>query len=198
MSDYSSFSDTELIVLLRQKDEFAFTEIYRRHWHMLYLHARKILGHEDEAKDLVQDLFSKFWIKAQELDVKTNLKGYLYMAVRNSILNFIRKQKVNHDFIDLIAAQMNENDNATVEGIDERELISLINAEIEQLPPKMKYIFELSRKEFLSNKEIATQLNMTEDAVKKQISRAIQLLRLKLGNYAGISLILLSVLHQKQ
>lgn len=197
MSDYSSFSDTELIVLLRQKDEFAFTEIYRRNWHMLFLHAKKILDNEDEAKDLVQDLFSKFWIKAGELDVKTNLKGYLYTAIRNSILNHIRKKKVNHDFIDLIAEQMDENDNATVEGIDERELISLINAEIEQLPPKMKYIFELSRKEFLSNKEIAAQLDMTEDAVKKQISRAIQTLRQKLGNYAGISLLLLSLLHQK-
>jgi len=197
MAAYSSYTDQELIVLLKEKDEFAFTEIYRRHWHMLYLHAWKILNDQDEAKDLVQDFFFAFWEKSGMLDVKTNLKGYLYRGITNRVLNAVRKQKTNHDFIDLIAAEMDESDNTTMESIDQNQLMALIDAELAQLSPKSREIFEMSRKDFLSNKEIAEKLDMTEDAVKKQVQRAVKTLKIKLGHYSGFSLLLLSVWQNK-
>ncbi len=197
MTNYSEFTETELILLLKERDRLAFTEIYQRHWHMLYLHSYKVLGNEDEAKDLVQDTFFAFWERSAILEIKTNLKGYLYTSVRNRIFSLIRKRKVNPDFVSLIVEEMEGLDNATAEHIDERELIRLIDCEIEQLPPKMKQVFELSRKEFLTNKEIALRLNMTEEAVKKQVHRSIRILKMKLGPYAGVSLALLSAIHQK-
>ena len=197
MKNYGEFADEELILLLKERDKLAFTEIYKRHWHMLYLHTFKILGDEDESKDLVQDTFFTFWEKSGELQIKSNLKGYLFVAVRNRIFSLIRKRKVNPDFVDVVMEELNQLDNTTIESIDERELIRLIDAEIDQLPKKMKEVFELSRKEFLTNKEIAVKLNMSEEAVKKQIHRSIRTLKLKLGNYAGISVALISVMHHK-
>ena len=197
MKNYGVFADEELILLLKERDKLAFTEIYQRHWHMLYMHTFKILGDEDESKDLVQDTFFTFWEKSSELQIKSNLKGYLFVAVRNRIFSLIRKRKVNPDFVNVIMEELNQLDNTTIESIDERELIRLIDAEIEQLPKKMKEVFELSRKEFLTNREIAVKLNMTEEAVKKQIHRSIRTLKLKLGNYAGISVTLISMMHHK-
>ena len=197
MKNYEEFADEELILLLKERDKLAFTEIYQRHWHMLYMHTFKILGDEDESKDLVQDTFFTFWEKSSELQIKSNLKGYLFVAVRNRIFSLIRKRKVNPDFVDVVMEELNQLDNTTIERIDERELVRLIDAEIEQLPKKMKEVFELSRKEFLTNREIAVKLNMTEEAVKKQIHRSIRTLKLKLGNYAGISVALISVMHHK-
>ncbi|WP_316814361.1 RNA polymerase sigma-70 factor [Pedobacter heparinus] len=191
MSIYTSYTDQELIFLLKERDELAFTEIYRRHWHMLYLHAWKILNDQDEAKDLVQDFFFAFWEKSGSLDVKVNLKGYLYRGITNRVLNAVRKQKTNNDFIDLIAAVMQESDNTTVETIDEHQLMALIDAELAQLSPKSRQIFEMSRKDFLSNKEIAERLDMTEEAVKKQVQRAVKILKLKLGHYTGLSVLIL-------
>jgi RNA polymerase sigma-70 factor (ECF subfamily) len=191
MAAYSTYTDQELILLLKEGDELAFTEIYRRHWHMLYLHAWKVLNDKDNAKDLVQDFFFAFWEKSAALDLKTNLKGYLYRGITNRVLNALRKQKTNNDFIDLIAAGMDEADNTTVETIDEHQLLALIDAELNQLSPRSREIFEMSRKDFLSNKEIAERLNMTEEAVKKQVQRAVKTLRLKLGHYSGLSLLLL-------
>ena len=75
--------------------------------------------------------------------------------------------------------------------------LDLIDLEIEQLPKKMKEVFNLSRKKFLTNKEIAIKLNMSEEAVKKQIHRSIKLLKVKLGNYAGISVALILVAHHR-
>ena len=197
MTTYFSYTDQELIVLLRQRDELAFAEVYNRHWDMLFQHSRKVLGNVDESKDLVQDLFVAFWAKAENLDIKTNLKGYLYKAARNRILNQIRNNKVNHDFIDIIAAQMDLYENTTLEAINERELMVLIDREIALLPPKMKRAFEMSRKDFLSNKEIAAELGISEDAVKQQISRSMKILRLKLGRYSGLSIVLISLMHQR-
>ncbi|MBB5439808.1 RNA polymerase sigma-70 factor (ECF subfamily) [Pedobacter sp. AK017] len=197
MAAYSTYTDQELIVLLKQRDELAFAEVYNRHWDMLFQHSRKVLGSVDESKDMVQDLFVAFWTKAEHLDIKTNLKGYLYKAARNRILNHIRNKKVNHDFIDVIAAQMDQYENTTLDGINERELMVLIDQEIAMLPPKMKLAFEMSRKDFLTNKEIAAELGISEDAVKQQISRSMKVLRLKLGKYSGLSIVLISLMHQK-
>lgn len=193
MSTLQTLSDLELVALLKEADTGAFTEIYRRHWHLLYLHTHKLLDNKDEAKDLVQDVFFSLWTKANELDVRTNVKGYLYVTARNKVLNAIRDKK-GSTFIELIAEEITAMDHTTVQAIDERELAALINAEIEQLPPKMKLVFELSRKEFLTHKEIAERLDMNEEAVKKQISRSLKTIRLKLGHYAGFSIALLTML----
>lgn len=197
MSAYSTYSDQELIFLLKEKDELAFAEIYRRHWHMLYLHAWKILDDKDEAKDLVQDLFFSFWEKVADIEITSNLKGYLYRSVKNRVLNALRKRKTNDDFIDLIAAEIEELDNSTVETIDEHQLSALIDAEVEQLPAKARQIFEMSRKEFLTNKEIAGILDMNEEAVKKQMQRTIKLLKGRLERYGGVSLLLVAMLQNK-
>jgi len=191
MPHFETLSDLELVTLLKDGDKAAFTEIYRRHWHLLYLHTRKLLTDKDEAKDLVQDVFYSLWTKAAELDIRTNVKGFLYVTARNRVLNAIRNKKGN-TFIELIAEEITAMDHTTVQAIDERELAALIDAEIDQLPPKMKLVFELSRKEFLTHKEIAERLDMNEEAVKKQISRSIKILRLKLGHYAGFSIALLT------
>jgi RNA polymerase sigma-70 factor (family 1) len=192
MSSFQTLSDLELVALLKEGDTGAFTEIYRRHWHLLYLHTRKLLDDKNEVKDLVQEVFFTLWTKAKELDVRTNVKGYLYVTARNKVLNAIRDKK-GSTFIELIAEEITAMDYTTVQEIDERELAALINAEIDQLPPKMKLIFELSRKEFLTHKEIAERLDMNEEAVKKQISRSIKILKLKLGHYAGLSVALLTL-----
>lgn len=198
MAAYKSYTDRELIILLKERDELAFTEVYSRHWDMLFHHSRKVLGDVDESKDLVQDLFVSFWNKAGQLDIKTNLKGYLYKAARNRILNQIRNKKVNHDFIEVIAAQLDDFDNTTIEGIDERELVALIDKEIGHLPPKLKLAFEMSRKEFLSNKQIAAELGISEDAVKQQISRAMKTLKFKLGQHTALSIVLITMMHIRQ
>ena len=73
MKNYGEFADEELILLLKERDKLAFTEIYKRHWNMLYLRTFKILGDEDESKDLVQDTFFTFWEKLAPVFLCHNL-----------------------------------------------------------------------------------------------------------------------------
>jgi len=197
-ADYSTYTDQELILLLRQWDELAFTEVYRRYWHMLALHAWRMLNDKTAGQDLVQDLFFSFWTKVPELDIQTNLKGYLYRSLRNRVLNHVRKQKSDSNLIDLMATEIDEQDHTTTDLIDERQFLELIERELEKLNPRSREIFNLSRKEFLSNKEIAERMGMSEEAVKKQIQRTVKILKLRTRDIGGLSVLLVTLLEQRQ
>lgn len=197
MVSYAAFSDPDLALALKEGDQHAFAEIYRRYWHLLYLHAFKMLEDEDEAKDLVQEFFISLWAKAADLTVNSSLKAYLFMAVRHKVINQIRKRKTSDDFIAMIAEAMDEVDESTIQEISERELMAAIDAQINLLPPRMKQVFEMSRKEFLSNKEIALKLGTAEDTVKKQISNSIKILKDKLGKDIGVTLFLIEILKHR-
>ena len=92
--DYNSFSDQELTSLLKEHDQLAFAEVYRRYWHPLFLHAYKMLNDEDQAKDVIQELFIALWSKIPSTEIRTSLKSYLYVMARNSVINYIRKNKI--------------------------------------------------------------------------------------------------------
>jgi RNA polymerase sigma-70 factor (ECF subfamily) len=181
MRFYNGLSDTELTGLLQQQDRVAFEEIYRRYWHPLYLHAYRLLDDEDEVQDIIQELFITFWSKPPAAVIHTSLKSYLYTASRNKVLNHIRKNRISHDFISLLGRQMTEKDLKTVQDLELKELTALIDNAINELPPRMKEVFELSRKEFLTHKEIAEHLGTSEKTIKKQITDSLKVLRVKLN-----------------
>lgn len=197
MIDYSAFSDDQLMTLLKDKNQLAFTEVYRRYWHILYLHAYRMLADEEGAKDIIQDLFIALWSKVATIEINSNLKSYLYMMTRNRVINYIRKNKINDDFVLMLAEAMPESDGRLVKQIDDRDLITLIDKEINQLPARMKQVFEMSRKDFLSNKEIAAILGTTEETVKKQISNSLKVIKFKLDKYAGVSVLLLEIMRHR-
>lgn len=179
MSVYSKFSDQELTVLLKQGDRFAFTEAYNRYWAEMYYHAFRLLKDEENAKDVVQDIFSNLWLKSASLNVEAKLSGHLYIAVRNKVFNLIAQKKVRNDYLNSVAAFFSDTVN-DASLLDEKEILAIVEAEIQNLPPKMKEIFELSRKENLTHREIAEKLNISDQTVKKQVQNALKILKPKI------------------
>lgn len=186
----SEFSDFQLIQLVKTGDHSAFSEIYNRYWGILFAHCLKMLRNEAEAQDVVQDLFMSFWAKSAELDLKTNLLGYLYVTARHKVLNTIRKRKTSDRFIDGLEAYVLMHSDSIIDQINEKELAVAIETEIKNLPEKMRVVFEYSRKEYLSHREIADQLGISDKTVKKQVANAIRILRLKLTVPAALITIL--------
>jgi len=181
MAVISTLTDTELLALLRDGDHAAYKEIYNRYKGLLYIHIFKRLGDREETKDIIQELFSAIWYKREELTLNTSLSGYLYKAVRNRLLNAVAHKKVQTHYISSLQQAINQTESSTDFALRENELMQLIDKEIAALPPKMREIFELSRKGNLAHKEIAVQLNISEKTVKKQVNNALKVLRVKLG-----------------
>lgn len=181
MSNYSSITDYELTIFFKDGDLAAYTEIYKRYTGILYGHAFSKLQDREEARDVVQELFTTVWAGREDMPLTENLAGYLFKALRNKILNLISHKKIESEYITSLQGFMNKGEAITDYLIREHELTALIEREIAGLPPKMRAVFELSRKANLSHKEIATQLNISEKTVKNQVNNSLKLLRAKLG-----------------
>lgn len=181
MLNYQTISDHELAGLLKSGDRRAYTEIYNRYKWLLHVHAYKWMQDREEAKDIVHELFASLWTKRESLSFPENLSAYLYTAVRNRIFNMISHQKVESEYLSSLQHFIDEGTCVTDHLVREKQLTALIEKEISSLPPKMREVFELSRKSQLSHKEIAEQLQLSEQTVRKHVQHALKILRIKLG-----------------
>lgn len=192
MTLYSQYSNNELFNLLREDDRSAFEEFYNRFVTPLYLQAYHVTKDEEVSKDLVQELFIKFWERKTALSLDINIEAYLYVANRNNILQHLRNQKN----ITLQTIKKEVSSIKTDQNLNLKELQSIIEEEIDKLPPKMREIFRYSRFENQSYKDIAHLLNISENTVRKQISNALKILRVNLGK-REINLLVIQILLYK-
>ncbi|HEY2582242.1 MAG TPA: RNA polymerase sigma-70 factor [Mucilaginibacter sp.] len=183
MSVFNSYSDDELVVLLKQGNLDAFTAIHNRYYGVLYSHAYKRLPEREEIKDILQELFTCIWNNRKSIDFHINLQAYLYTSVRNRILNVFKHQKIRSDYITSFEKFLINNNPTPDETLRIKELITMIDAEVSALPPQMRLIFEMSRNANLSHHEIAKKLNISPLTVKKQVNNSLRVLRVKLGTH---------------
>ncbi|MNR19522.1 ECF RNA polymerase sigma factor SigW [compost metagenome] len=189
MQDYSTLNDAELTTLLCQADRSAYAEIYKRYRGLLYVYACKIFKDEDEAEDVVQEIFIYLWKRKETLLLNSKLSLYLYGAVRHKFFNKLDHEKVRATYRASLSAFIDSGAYTTDDLLREKELIFLIEKEVLLLPAKMREVFELSRKGYLSHKEIAERLNISDKTVKKQMNNAIKILKAKLGPFFSLLMV---------
>jgi RNA polymerase sigma-70 factor (ECF subfamily) len=180
MGTYTDLSDDKLVALLQQGNEQALKEIFTRYNKLLYSYAYKKLEDQEEAKDIVQDLFIRLWSNRESFLLKTSLPSYLFRAVRNRALDIFAHKKIKSDYVASFQGFIDLPQSTTDYLVREKDISALIDREIQSLPPKMREIFILSRKENYSHKEIAKKIGISEETVTKQIKRALKILRLRL------------------
>jgi RNA polymerase sigma-70 factor (ECF subfamily) len=183
MNAYDTLSDLELAEKFNQSDKAAFSAIYDRYWTLLYRHAHRMLKDSELAGDVVQDIFTSFLDCKGKINTAIPLSSYLYASVRNRIINMMNREKLKVNYVAYLSAFMSEGVYTTDHTIREKELRLQIEKEIENLPPKMRAVFEMSRKAYLNHKEIAEKANISEETVKRQISYAMKILRSKLTSH---------------
>jgi RNA polymerase sigma-70 factor (ECF subfamily) len=181
MHGHDTTSDLKLVDLLRSDDHAAFAELYERYKVVLYLHAKRMLNDQDQTKDVIQEVFTVLWTKRASIFIATSVKSYLYNAVRNKVFNLLAHRKFEMNYLNSLQEIIDLGENGVEAQLREKQLIAMIEREIEQLPSKMREVFELSRKHHFSHKEIAEKLNISDKTVKKQINNAIKILRLKIN-----------------
>ena len=187
-------SDMEIFEKFKNGSDAAFSEIYQRHWQRLYVHAYNMLDDEDEAKDIVQEIFTSFWLKGRGLDLKISLRTYFHSAVKNRILNMIEHNRIRNNYLNSLTDILFSHNNTEFK-LEEDERIKLIDQEILYLPTKMRVIFELRRTEEFSYKEIGEQLGISDKTVKKQINNAIKILKVKMLSSEIRALLFFSTLY---
>jgi RNA polymerase sigma-70 factor, ECF subfamily len=187
---YQTLSDHELFVLMQGGDKYAFEEIYERFNGLLYIYACKMVADREDARDIVQEIFVYLWSNPN-VKIKSQLSNYLYTAVRYKVFDWLDKNKSRNNYLQSLENFADQGDYVTDNYIREREFASIIEKEVSLLPPKMRLIFEMSRRQHLSQKEIADILHLSDKTVKKQMSNALKVLRLKLTSFLLLAVILM-------
>lgn len=175
---------------MQDGNKYAFEEIYERFNGLLYIYACKMVPDREDARDIVQEIFVYLWSNP-DIKIKSQLSAYLYTAVRYKIFDWLDKNKSRSNYLQSLESFADQGDYVTDNYIREREFASLIEKEVSLLPPKMRLIFEMSRRQNLSQKEIAEILQLSDKTVKKQMSNALKVLRLKLTSFLLLAVILM-------
>jgi RNA polymerase sigma-70 factor (family 1) len=178
MSSYSHQTESSLTALLRDGDEAAYIEIYRRNWKRMYNSAYKRIKDRCQCEDLVQNVFTDLWERRKEVQIG-NLQAYLYTAVRFQVIKFSTRSANVSSF-----AEVMDHTIVTATGADapllETELHELFRLWIATLPEKRREIFQLHYLENLPTDKIADMLGISQKTVQNQLAVASNALRTQL------------------
>ena len=168
----------EIIVQkLRNKDKRAFELVFNQYFNVMVLYAARFMDTREEAEEITQEVFVKFWEKCDSLAPDSSVKSYLYRSVHNSCLNAIKHEKVKDGYKQHILQFLESTYQNEVEISDPDELRARIHGEIDKLPPRCSEIFKLSRFEGLKYQEIADHLEISVKTVEVQMGKALKTLR---------------------
>ncbi|MDR1524501.1 MAG: RNA polymerase sigma-70 factor [Tannerella sp.] len=170
-------TDKELFVRLHKSDENAFTVIYERYHKRLYMIACKYLKDRELAKDAVQQIFLKLWEYRTAQNIPVNLKSYLFVMLKNLVLNEIRNNLTATEKINEIIQASEEADNEFIAEIEKEDLKVQLYKAINNLPEQKKTVCLYKLEENLSNMEIAGKMQISIPTVKTHYSQALKLLR---------------------
>ncbi|MBT1698706.1 RNA polymerase sigma-70 factor [Fulvivirgaceae bacterium PWU4] len=187
---------TDLIRNLKNGDAKSLELLFRRLYPRLCAYARKFLHDEQDAEEIVQDLFVNLWKQRERIDEHKSLHKYLFTAARNGCLNFLHAKKIRSRSAEIILYLYGQDVHDHIDSYHAllaKDLEQDFNEALQRLPTECRRIFELSRTDGLRYEEIALRLNISIKTVETQMSRALSRLRLQLKEHITV-LILLSLL----
>ncbi len=163
------------VQMMRQGETRGFDALFRQYSARLYRFAYVYLRSRAVAEEIVQDCFLKVWEKRATLREDVPLKGYLFTIAYNAVLNQLRQQQRHQQYatgLGLTEASAVEPGN----DVEYAELKELYHAAIEQLPPKRRQVFVMSREQGLSYAEIAAEIGLSVKTVEAQMSQSLKFL----------------------
>jgi RNA polymerase sigma-70 factor, ECF subfamily len=154
-------------------------QLFKEHYEALFRYAFSILKNEEDAKDVLQIVFINLWERRDTLHINSSPKAYLYRAVYNESLNYIKKESVRHKH-ETGAFSMQENvvqEEVSDSGIWQQKMDEVL----EQMPPQCKTVFLKSRIENKKYAEIAAELDISVKTVEAHMSKALKIIRATIG-----------------
>ncbi len=190
MLEKSEHTDAVFVKQLKAGDMQAFNKLFEEYGRRLYGFGIKYLKSEEDTEEMVQEIFLKIWRNRERLDVARSFKAYLFTIAFNEIKKFFHKKAVLFELADNYVSSLA--DHSTEETIDYNLALEHIAGLLDQLPPRRRQIFEMSRFENMPSKEIARHLGISAKTVDNQVSEVIHYLKNNmLGNLGCLLLIML-------
>lgn len=180
------YSDAQLLLELQSGDHRAFKEIYERYADKLIAFALKKTQNEEEATDMVQELFLSVWKNRYTIQVNGALEAYLMVSVNYMAFKWYKKQSKRPQSLNDFTELPHVAEDSTAQKLSFTELSFLINQEIADMPEKMRQVYLCSREHDMNGQQIATELGISHQTVRNQISSALARLKKIVNQYNNV------------
>jgi RNA polymerase sigma-70 factor (ECF subfamily) len=174
----TSIEGEDWFFLVKQGDKNAFRKVFDLYYRPITYFATKILQEDTYAEDIVSETFRKAWDARERFETPRHLENFLYFVTRNACISFLRADRVAHS-TEKEWSRLSADDHETTRPVDlertQTELINLIYHKLEKLPGGE--ILRMAYLEGKSTRDIARELNITENTVYIAKSRSLKLLR---------------------
>jgi RNA polymerase sigma-70 factor (family 1) len=157
---------------LRGGDFKLFELIFNTYWEELYNYAAKVTGSEEDAQDIIQDLFAGIWERRQQLELHTHIRFYLFSAVRKQILRKFRDDGLKEKHLGKFITHSELRAELTLNTLIHKDIMSQLQHDLQQLPEKERQVFEWYHFDELSIREIAMMHGTAEQTVRNQLGSA--------------------------
>lgn len=168
---------------LKKNDVSAFDSLFKSYAPKVFNFCNKIIENRYDAEELTQEVFTALWENRMKIDENLSFSAYIFGIARNQINSLFRKNIYRQNYLHYLDGKSEILSFVTDDEIQLNELKEFLNRGIEQLPPKRKEIFKLSRLKGLSYKEIATHLGISENTVDVQMRKSLDFLRELVKNH---------------
>jgi len=160
----------------------AFDAIYNKYCHRLYKFVFVYLKREEDAEEIVQEVFIKVWNARDKIDVYSSFKSFLFTIAYNETMSLLRKRLIEAKSREYLKSiQQIETSDQVINELQYKELDDRLQASLNQLTPRQKEIFILSREEGLTHKEIAEKLNISESTVNNHLVSTLKFLKSRIN-----------------
>lgn len=170
-------TDIELVNLLTQDNEAAFSELYIRNKDKLYYFCLNLLKSKEDANDIVQEIFTRIWESRNFINPDLSFSSFLYTIARNRILNYFRSVDIDLKVKSILAQRDPVEEDIIESNLIYTEYQKILKGAIEALPPQRKKIFNMSREDNMTHKEIAAQLGISVNTVQEHISESLRFIK---------------------
>ncbi|WP_443943882.1 RNA polymerase sigma factor [Pedobacter sp. AW1-32] len=185
MQNLNDSSYTALLIDFSGGSHQAFSKLYDLFYPGLFQHVISKVYNESDAEDILHDLFLSLWKRRESITQISSLPAYLFSSCRYLIINYHRRKKLESHARNIAEYKLDTYDLPLDERLHYRYILDQVTQEIERLPEKCRQIFKMSREDYMSHREIANYLQISESTVENQIGKALQRIK-KVSNKAII------------
>jgi RNA polymerase sigma-70 factor, ECF subfamily len=168
---------------VRNDDYTAFEIIFKNSYRSLCSYSNQLVISPELAEEIVDDVFCSLWNNRKKINITSSFQSYLVISIRNRSLDCLRKQKGEKKYVLEKAERVQCKQSIASEKMIYEELCHQIDRAIQDLPEQCRLIFQMSREQELSYKEIAGMLNISIKTVDTQIGRALKFIRKSIASY---------------
>jgi len=175
--------ERQLVIELKAGNHLSYKMLYTTYAPKLFAFSRKYLQSQEDAEEIVQEVFLRIWEKKENIDENQSFSSYVIQAAKYRIFNGFRKKVNEQVYLDFLIYADDSSRNFTELDVDYKEIKTKTERIIGSMPTRRQEIFRLSRESGLKNKEIAEKLQISIKTVENQMGQALKFLREELGEY---------------